>query len=186
MITKDMPIIEAVKIVNDYVDKAEEFYIIYREVVQSLNKASVFIRNEKTKKLVLKEIEAYDHDDQEFRSQYPSLVFSFIYYIFNHPDKESLFVSEILSDPEDYLYYYKFSGFFGEPLARLLELEKEGVEFSLGGLYKEKPKKDIINANMSAVEFIKAIKKYVDDAQSFNFDKIAKNHKDVVESYENK
>jgi hypothetical protein len=29
MITKDMPIIEAVKMINDYVDKAEEFYIMY-------------------------------------------------------------------------------------------------------------------------------------------------------------
>ncbi len=33
MITKDMPIIEAVKMINDYIDKAEEFYSI---LLQSL------------------------------------------------------------------------------------------------------------------------------------------------------
>lgn len=186
MITKDMSVIEAVKVINDYVDKAEDFYLTYREAMRTLRKASIFVRNGDTKQLVLRELKAYENDDQNFRRQYPSLVFSFIYYIFNHPDKESLFVSEIVPESDEDFYNYKFSGHFGDPLARLLKLEKEDIEFNLGGFYEDMPTENIINGQMTAVEFIKAIRKYVEDEQTFNFDTIAKNHKDVVESYENK
>lgn len=185
MITKDMSVIESIKVINEYVDKAETFYLNYRDARKALRKASVFVRNGDIKQLVLKEIKAYENDDQEFRRQYPSLVFSFIYYIFNHPEKESLFLSEIIPEP-DAFYTYKFSGQLGQPLARLLEIQTEGIEFYLGGFYENMPTENFINGQMSPVEFINAIRKYVEDEKTFNFDTIAKNHKDVVDSYENK
>jgi hypothetical protein len=186
MITKDMSVLEAVTVVNNYVEKAEEFYLTYHEAVRTLRKAAVFVRNGDTKQLVLKEIKAYENDNQEFVRRYQPLVFSFIYYIFNHPDKASLFVSEIVPKSDDDFYNYKFSGHLGGPLARLLELEKEEIEFNLGGFYEDMPTENLINGNMTPSEFIKAIRKYVEDEQTFNFDTIAKNHKDVVDSYENK
>lgn len=186
MITKDMSIIEAVKVINDYVDKAEGFYLTYKDAVRSLKKAAVFVRNGDTKQLVLKEIKAYENDDNEFVSLYQPLVFSFIYYIFNHPEKESLFVSELVPESDEYFYNYKFSGLFGTALTRLFEFQKEESEFNLVGFYQDMPTENLINGNMTPAEFIKAIRKYVEDEQTFNFDTIAKNHKNVVDSYENK
>lgn len=56
MITKDMSVIESIKVINEYVDKAETFYLNYQDALKALRKASAFVRNGDIKQLVLKEI----------------------------------------------------------------------------------------------------------------------------------
>lgn len=182
MITKDMPLEEVLVMVNDYIFRASDFYATYDVAVKSLTKALDFTKDFNTSHYIKKDIEAYEKENEELVNQYEPLLITFIYYVFNHPLKEAIFISKIENDEDNGDYHYEFTGEFGEPLGKLLELEVEfSKNFELYGFLNDVPRDNLINSQMTPAQFIKAIKKY--SLGDFDFKKATTDNKKALSAY---